>query len=135
MLKVIVNVCPSARLKEIAGESSVILTDAELYKMLNGEEKFGPFMYDQNSIEGLVDAIVEASKTKDFVIHSFNPGLLNWFEDSVAISSFYVLNEQGEPELLFSYKSMLEKLEALGPGEAVVDTNFKRFSEIHTEKV
>lgn len=135
MLKVIVNVCPSAKLKEIAGESSVVLTDADLYKILNGEEKFGPFMYEQSNIEGLVDAIVEASKIKDVVIHSFNPGLLNWFEDSVAISSFYVLNEQGEPELLFSYKSMLEKLEALGPGEAVVDTDFKRFSEIHTEKV
>lgn len=135
MLKVIVNVCPSARLKEIAGESSVVLTDSDLYKILNGEEKFGPFMYEQSNIEGLVDAIVEASKVKDIVLHTFNPGLLNWFEDSVAISSFYVLNEQGEPELLFSYKSMLEKLEALGPGEAVVDTDFKRFSEIHTEKV
>ena len=99
------------------------------------EEKFGPFTYDQNSIECLVDAIVEAGKVKDIVLHTFNPGLLNWFEDSVAISSFYVLNEQGEPELLFGYKSMREKLDALGPGEAVSDTDFKRFSEIHTEKV
>lgn len=135
MLKVIVNVCPSTKLKEIAGESSVVLTDAELYKMLNGEEKFGPFMYAQGNIESLVDAIVETSKSKDIVIHTFNPGLLNWFEDNVAISSFYVLNEQGEPELLFSYKRMLEKLEVMGPGEAVVDTDFQRFSEIHTEKV
>lgn len=135
MLKVIVNVCSSAKLKEIAGESSVILTDAELYKVLNGEEKFGPFMYDQSRIEGLVDAIVEASKVKDVVIHTFNPGLLNWFEDNVAVSSFYVLNEQGDPELLFSYKRMLEKLECMGPGEAVSDTDFERFYEIYTEKV
>lgn len=134
MLKVIVNVCPSAKLKEIAGESSVILTDAELYKMLNGKEKFGPFMYTQNNIESLVDAIVEASKTKDFVIHSFNPGLLNWFEDNVAISSFYVLNYQGEPDLLFSYKRTLEKLECMGPGDVVCDTDLERFSEIYTEK-
>jgi len=134
MLKVIVNVCPSAKLKEMSGESGVILTDAELYKMLNGEEKFGPFMYDQSNIEGLVDAVVEASKVKDIVIHTFNSGLLNWFEDNVAISSFYVLNEQGEPELLFSYKHMLEKLDCMGPGEAVSDTDFERFSEIYGEK-
>lgn len=135
MLKVIVHVCPSEKLEEIAGESSVVLTDAYLYKMLNGEEKFGPFMYDQSSIEGLVDAIVETSKVKDIVVHTFNAGLLNWFEDNVAVSSFYVLNEQGEPELLFSYKRMLEKLDCMGPGEAVSDTDFQRFSEIYTEKV
>lgn len=133
MLKVIVNVCPSDKIKEIAGDSGIILTDADLYKILNEEVRFGSFKYSNVNIENLTDAIVEESHHKDIVIHTFNPGFLNWFVDDVAVSSFYLINDKGEDELLFSYKALLEKLSFMGPGEVVVDTDFGNFS--YVEKV
>lgn len=134
MLKVIVNACPTRKIKEMASLDSILLTDAEIYKILNEEVEFDLKKYSFNDMESFVDAVVEKSKDKNIIVHTFNPQFLNWFKDDVAKETFFILNERGELKKIFDFEKVNKKLELFGPGEAVSDTDFLKLFESCSEK-
>lgn len=127
MLNIIVNSCPKAKIKENFSEKDIFLNDGDIYKVLNGEEKFKEKSFSYEKMDLFVDALVATSVSENIIIHTFNPLVLNWFHDNVAIDAFIMLNESGEFIKIFSIERMLEKLKYMGAGEAVCDTDFSNF--------
>lgn len=128
MLKIIVNRCEPSKIKEIVSKNDIFLNDSDIYKILNGEETFREKHYFYESMELLVDALVATSVNENVVIHSFNPLFFNWFHDNVAIDAFMMLDNSGKFVKIFSFERMLKKLEVMGAGEAVCDTDFSNFN-------
>lgn len=127
MLKIIVNRCEPSKIKEIVSENDIFMSDADIYRVLNGETTFKGNTYLYEKMELLVDALVAASVNENVVIHSFNPLFFNWFHDNVAIDAFMMLDNSGKFVKIFSFERMLKKLEVMGAGEAVCDTDFSIF--------
>lgn len=81
--------------------------------------------------EALVDALVSSSKQIMVTTHS--PMVLNYLEDEQAIKSviFVYKNKQGMTRSIpfFDIPSIKEKLSVMGPGEAFVDTELGKLED------
>lgn len=125
MLKVIVGLF-SKEQKEILTKmhNAILITDLEIYNVLNGEDETIDVYFDD--YEKLVDAIYEQSKTENIILHTFNPLIHNYFEDEVAIESFFFFNNKtGDLEKLFDNEKLKRKLNSLAPGDAITDVFFR----------
>jgi hypothetical protein len=125
MLKVIINKCPKDIMKNIVNNYHIILTDKEIYPILNSEECFNGKKYSFNKIEDFVDEISRLGNEKNVLIHTFNPLILNFFEDNIAKESFIIIKNSGDFIKFFDNENSKIKLECMGPGEAVIDTKFE----------
>jgi predicted ATPase len=82
-------------------------------------------------IEKLVDVLVEASQ--QILVTSHSPMILNYLDDEIArmAVNFIYKNPKGETRSrpFFSIPRIGEKLNAMGPGEAFVDTDLKLLTQ------
>jgi hypothetical protein len=98
---IIVNRCP----EDIIPIST--LTDKHVYDLVNN---------------GLTFEKIAMEVTKDNAnLHTFNPLLLNFFENEYAINNFVVF-KNGRFLKLFENDNIKNKLKSMGPGEVVADT-------------
>lgn len=57
-------------------------------------------------------------------MHTYNPLVLNYFTDEEAMEMFYIYNAKHDVETrLFRIPFVMEKLNVMGPGEVVADTD------------
>lgn len=81
-------------------------------------------------VEFIVDALARTSK--QIIVTTHSPMILNYLEDEVAKESvFYIHKTRGRTRAIpfFSIPSIGEKLRFMGPGEAFVDTDLLRLGE------
>jgi hypothetical protein len=98
---IIVNRCPEDSMPIST------LTDKHVYDLVN---------------KGLTLEKIATEVTKDNAnLHTFNPLLLNFFEDEYAINNF-VIFKNGKFLKLFENDKIKYKLKSMGPGEVVADT-------------
>lgn len=120
---VIVN---KANIKKIQKSNSILITDRDIYDYLNGEKLFfGVDCSQQHLPEDIIaDTLsqLDSVKQERIILHTFNPIILNYFEDDFAIKNFYYQDKNGNLVKLFDHESMREKLTMAGPGEVVCDT-------------
>lgn len=128
MLKIIVNKCPMDILKKHYDFNNVLfINDGDIYNFLNGNAIFLGRSFALYDIEKIVDAIIEQKDTfpnDDIIVHTFNPLFLNFFTDEDAKEYFeYYDKKTNTFKKLFSIERVLKKLDVMGPGEAVCDTD------------
>lgn len=84
----------------------------------------------QEIVEALVDALV--ASPQQLVITTHSPLVLNYLDDEVARKSVQIIYKtpMGETRVrkLFKIPRMAAKLEAMGPGDAFVDTDLRRLT-------
>lgn len=125
MLKVIIGAFTKEQKKKMIEETkSILITDVELYHVLNGEDETINASFDD--YEKIADSIYEKSKTENIILHTFNPLFHNYFSDEVAIESFLFFDEKTNSfKKVFENEQLKKKLSALAPGDAISDVYFK----------
>jgi len=112
-------------------EADIVLTDGDIYEILNGKQFEGQ-NYTVEKMGDFVDKIVDIGRNnKDVIVHTFNPLVLNFLNDVVAIESVYYAHDNVLFRV-FEHDSMIEKLTILGVGEVICDTYINL---LHLEKV
>lgn len=112
-------------------EADIVLTDGDIYEILNGKQ-FEGRNYTVENLGDFVDKIVDIGyNEKDVIVHTFNPLVLNFLHDVVAIESVYYAHDNVLFRV-FEHASMMEKLTILGVGEVICDTYINL---LHLEKV
>lgn len=127
MLIVIINKCKNSIIKSIEKELEIdiTITDKNIYSILNSEIDFNGKKHSLYKIEKFVDEIVNVSNSKRVLLHTFNPLILNFFEDEVAKNSFVTTIDGINFTKFFENEKNKSKLECMGPGEVVIDTKFE----------
>ncbi len=70
-----------------------------------------------NDVEAFMDWLVAENKPAEY--HTMNPLLINYLEDEVGKQVVYIDSKRFD-----QYPSLLDKLEFMGTGDAVCDTDF-----------
>lgn len=128
MLKVIVNKCPIDIIKSRNDlKNTLFVNDGDVYNFLNGNAIFLGKSFGMSDIEEIADAIIEQNKKfpdDNIIIHTFNPLFLNFFTDEDAKEYFEYYDKKTDSfKKFFSIERILNKLDVMGPGEAVCDTD------------
>lgn len=128
MLKIIVNKCPIDIIKSHNDlKNTLFVNDGDVYNFLNGNAIFLGKSFAMSDIEEIADAIIEQNKkfpSDNIIIHTFNPLFLNFFTDEDAKEYFeYYDKKTNSFKKFFSIERVLNKLDVMGPGEAVCDTD------------
>lgn len=111
-------------------EADIVLTDGDIYEILNGKQ-FEGRNYTVEKLGDFVDKIVDIGyNEKDVIVHTFNPLVLNFLHDVVALESVYYAHDNVLFRV-FEHDSMIEKLTILGVGEVICDTYINL---LHLEK-
>lgn len=121
MLTVIINKASKNDYSLFSDEGKIVnlINDIFLFKIFNGEENFLNKKYNFTEIENLIDDIVSFYEDNNVILHTFNPLVLNYFTDEVAVKTFYFKNKNNEFEKFFDDKEKMNKLDMMGPGEVV----------------
>jgi hypothetical protein len=102
-------------------KADLVITDADIYNIFNGRE-FDGVQFKAYAIDEFIDKIIEiANNGKTVVLHTFNPLILNFVPDEIAIDCIFY-SKDGELEKLFSHDFVKEKLAFMEVGEAILDT-------------
>lgn len=124
MLTIIVSKCKREVIDSMVKDFDIFISDKDIYPILNSESYFNGKEYSFYDIESFADEIVRISKEKKVLIHTFNPLILNFFEDDIARESFFIIKNKDKLIKFFDDERINEKLMCMNPGEAVVDTKF-----------
>jgi hypothetical protein len=73
-----------------------------------------------NEIEVIVERILAGEYGK--ILHSFNPQILSYMTDEVAVNYLHYVNSKGEFKKLGSNPDFIRKLVFMTPGEVVSDS-------------
>ena len=125
MFFVIINRCEKEHIEYFKEKNNIeiFINDQDIYSILNSEKEFNGKIQSLNKIEDFADQIVGLAEEKNILLHTFNPLLLNFFEDEVARNSFFEKKKDGSFVKFFEKNEY--KLEVMNPGEAVSDTLFE----------
>lgn len=126
MITVIIN-----QFKDIKNYSKnkILINDNDFYNIFNGQ-KFFDNTYDIEKLKELINDIKEYSINNDIVIHTFNPLILNFFDDSDKDIFYYYDSIKIGLYKFFDNFHTLKKLEVLGIGEVICDTRISDLSYI-----
>lgn len=124
MLTIIVSKCKREVIDSMVKDFDVFISDKDIYPILNSESYFNGKEYSFYDIESFADEIVRVSKERKVLVHTFNPLILNFFEDDIARESFFIIKNKDKLIKFFDDERINKKLMCMNPGEAVVDTKF-----------
>jgi hypothetical protein len=92
--------------------STIVINDSDIYKLIQEEGQ---------NILGIINNIIDLSFGTKVVIHTFNPLILNYVSDELAIETFYYFDHTNNLVKFFEFNE-LAALSVLGPGEVVADS-------------
>lgn len=102
----------------------ILIDDLMIYRVLNGDLKFEEKNYNQDEIESLMNKIIELSRNKDILLHTFNPLFLNYIDDDIAKESFVYFDEkENKFKKFFDLDLAKRKLKSLAAGDVIADIN------------
>lgn len=103
-------------------KADIVITDAEIYHIFNGRE-FQGVQFKAYAIDEFIDKLIEiASNGKTVVLHTFNPLILNFVPDEIAIDCVFY-SKDGELKKLFNHDFVRAKLASMEVGEAISETD------------
>jgi len=130
MLSIIINECKQEILnKHFDLNKIVFINDGHIYSFINGDAVFAGKVFSNNasSLEEFGRALLELNNNfsqEDIVVHTFNPLILNLFDDEQAKEFFVYYDKKRDCfKPVFTIKSMLEKLQYMSAGDAVAETD------------
>lgn len=122
MITVIVNKYPEIK---TFSKNKILISDVDFYKAFNGEPLFGT-VYDIEDLNQMIIDIKSYATENDIVIHTFNPLILNFFEDSDKDIFYYWSVNQSELKMFFEDEFNCKKLQVMGIGECICDTEISK---------
>ena len=99
------------------------LTDSDYYKFIEKIRQIGQDYY----AELLIKAFFGLLRENNFVFVSINPCFPNWIADE-NINCIYIRTSKGDKSFA-DFPFLIKKLRALGPGEAIIDTEFDQYEK------
>ena len=114
----------------------IIVSDVDIYKILNGADFNGEY-YEMDSIDELCKDIVKQSADEPMVVHSFNPLVLNQLEalklddnfdkvtDFDACAERFMICKNGKFSSLLNIEQIRSKMKTLAIGDAIADVHLE----------